>query len=566
MARRLFDTEAEVLYQLGNHPQIPTLLAHFEDNQEFYLAQEFIEGTHLSREFVKGVSWPQTRVILLMQEVLKVLSFVHGQQVIHRDIKPSNLIRRFQDNRIVLIDFGAVKNVSSSPLRDFDTGSTNLTVAIGTQGYMPNEQYAGKPRYSSDVYAVGMLGIRALTGIHPKKIEEDPITGELAWRHYAPSVDPALAAVIDRMVKYDFRDRYPTAVEALDALDNLPDSRQGIFSISGTSYPANAVTVKTKFGRSNHLTVVEHVDEDAALDVDEGGNTVIFDNTASTFSYGNGNGRGKLNGRGGEVYPLLEGQVVDIADHATPQLVGQKRHVITGLVAAVGLAAVASTILVALQSPPRPLSLLLPAVSLPEIPNQALSVLSPEAMATFQADRADQLFQQGNATAALTAYEDAIKSKPDYAPAHLGRCMTFLTLNKPDEALVACNDALAYRDYFPEAVRSKGNALEMQGKLITALDYYQEANRQMPSMAAAWLDRGRVLQALGRSAEAIQALDRAIALNRESVEAWTIRGKANWALRRYDQAIVDLDKALMLKPDHAAAVEMRRDIRRQLGR
>jgi serine/threonine protein kinase len=222
MARRLFDTEARVLYQLGNHPQVPSLLAHFEENQEFYLAQEYIEGSRLSSQIEEGKPWSETRVVLLLQEILEILAFVHGQQVIHRDIKPSNLIRRHQDGKLVLIDFGAVKQVSSSPLVDAETGATNLTVAIGTHGYMPNEQYAGKPRFSSDIYAVGMLGIRALTGVHPQKIQEDPLTSELSWHSHAVSVSSALTEVLDRMVRYDFRDRYPTATEALAALQNLP--------------------------------------------------------------------------------------------------------------------------------------------------------------------------------------------------------------------------------------------------------------------------------------------------------------------------------------------------------
>ncbi|HBY79414.1 MAG TPA: serine/threonine protein kinase, partial [Cyanobacteria bacterium UBA11148] len=74
----------------------------------------------------------------------------------HRDLKPSNLIRRYKDCEIVLIDFGAVKQISA-PLMDSpdDTkGDTNLTIAIGSPGYMPNEQLAGTPQFSSDIYAV----------------------------------------------------------------------------------------------------------------------------------------------------------------------------------------------------------------------------------------------------------------------------------------------------------------------------------------------------------------------------------------------------------------------------
>ena len=64
----------------------------------------------------------------------------------------------------------------------------------------------------------------------------------------------------------------------------------------------------------------------------------------------------------------------------------------------------------------------------------------------------------------------------------------------------------------------------------------------MPALFDGWLDRGRVLQRLGRSAESIQVIDQAIARNRNSAEAWTIRAEATWALERYEQAIVALEK------------------------
>ncbi|NES19354.1 MAG: tetratricopeptide repeat protein [Symploca sp. SIO3E6] len=256
MARRLFDTEAQVLYQLGSHDQIPRLLAHFEDNQEFYLAQELIEGNLLSKELVKGKPCSEAKVINLLQDILQVLAFVHQQDVIHRDIKPSNLIRRSQDRKMVLIDFGAVKQVSTQ-FADPDKGQTK-TISIGTQGYTPKEQLGGNPRFSSDVYAVGIIGIQALTGIHPRHFKEHPDTGEIAWRDtsegsYAPSrsqqparehpsqeLNSELAELLDRMVCYDFRDRYQTAAEALEALQNL------------SSFPKNLNNkIQTREGLSN---------------------------------------------------------------------------------------------------------------------------------------------------------------------------------------------------------------------------------------------------------------------------------------------------------------------------
>ncbi|MEA5447032.1 protein kinase [Leptolyngbya sp. CCNP1308] len=217
-ARRLFDTEAQTLYKLGAHPQIPGLLAHFEEGQEFYLAQELIEGHSLAEEL--GTPWTEAQVVAFLGDLLGILAFVHSHGVIHRDIKPSNLIRRASDRRIVLIDFGAVKQVSAqaTALRS----GLSHTISIGTQGYMPSEQVAGRPQFSSDIYAVGILGIQALTGYPPTELHPDPHSGELEWQRYSPQANPALLDVLEMMVRYDFRTRYTTAIEALAALRKLP--------------------------------------------------------------------------------------------------------------------------------------------------------------------------------------------------------------------------------------------------------------------------------------------------------------------------------------------------------
>ncbi|MBD2537505.1 serine/threonine-protein kinase [Coleofasciculus sp. FACHB-SPT36] len=222
VARRLFDREVQVLYRLGNHNQIPQLLAHFEEEQEFYLVQEFIEGHELKQELPVGKQLREDFVIVLLQDLLEVLAFVHQQDVIHRDIKPSNLIRRKQDGKLVLIDFGAVKEVGTETVSS--SGETTLTVVIGSPGYMANEQLSGKPRFSSDIYAVGMLGIQALTGLPPSQLPEDSRNSEILWRDRLPvgtRYSVPLLDVLDKMVRYDYRQRYQTAIEALQALQQL---------------------------------------------------------------------------------------------------------------------------------------------------------------------------------------------------------------------------------------------------------------------------------------------------------------------------------------------------------
>jgi urea transport system substrate-binding protein len=219
IAKTLFEREAQTLYQLGNHSsQIPRLFAHFEENGEFYLVQEFIEGHDLTKEIIPGQLKLEKVIIKLLQDILEVLAVVHQHQVIHRDIKPQNLMRRKADGKIVLIDFGAVKEIGTLLINP--QGQTSVSVAIGSPGYMPSEQAKGKPKYASDVYAVGIIAIQAVTGLMPNELEEDPDTGEIIWRNYA-QVSDNLAEVLDKMVSDHFSQRYPTASAALAALMSI---------------------------------------------------------------------------------------------------------------------------------------------------------------------------------------------------------------------------------------------------------------------------------------------------------------------------------------------------------
>ncbi|PSO48800.1 MAG: hypothetical protein BRC33_08520 [Cyanobacteria bacterium SW_9_44_58] len=215
-ARRLFDLEASVLARIGNHPQIPQLKAHFEENEQFYLVQEFIEGNLLSKELKGNSPWSQERAIAFLEDILGVLKFIHDNQVIHRDLKPENIILRNSDHKLVLIDFGSVKKITT--LGEEDREDSSFTVAIGTPAYMPLEQQGGKPSYSSDIYAIGKIVIQGLSGISPKRLAEDPDTGELLWRHFV-NIDDPFAEILSRMVKWNPRDRYQSVVEVIDDLN-----------------------------------------------------------------------------------------------------------------------------------------------------------------------------------------------------------------------------------------------------------------------------------------------------------------------------------------------------------
>jgi serine/threonine protein kinase len=217
VASRLFTSEAQTLAQLGSHDRIPRLLAYFEQAGEFYLVEEFIEGRSLELELVRGYRLSETLVMQILNDLLSILEYTHSHGVIHRDIKPDNIIRRKSDGKLVLIDFGAIKQVQNQLNQE---GATIATVAIGTLGYMPSEQAQGKPRPNSDLYALGVIAIQALTGLPPRELQEDYQTGELIWQHLVPNKS-GLVDVLAKMTRYHYKDRYESASEIRKVLASL---------------------------------------------------------------------------------------------------------------------------------------------------------------------------------------------------------------------------------------------------------------------------------------------------------------------------------------------------------
>ena len=222
IARHRFEQEAKVLEKLSQHDQIPQLLAYFEENREFYLVESYISGHSLTDELLPGRPLTENQVINLLTDVLGILRFVHQQGVIHQDIKPSNLIRRQSDGKIVLIDFGAVKDINLN-------GSQNTAnTRVGTLEYMPVEQFQCHPQFNSDIYALGMIAIQALTGLPSSELPKlhhnnGSNGGKIFWRHLA-IVSVELGDIIDQMVRSDYHQRYQSAEEVLGVLKTLGSS------------------------------------------------------------------------------------------------------------------------------------------------------------------------------------------------------------------------------------------------------------------------------------------------------------------------------------------------------
>lgn len=226
IAQDLFEREAEVLEQLGSaHPQIPDLFAFFplsvptlqpgKEDQFFYLVQEFIDGQDLEKELQTKGPFSEAEALEVLKQILNVLKFVHKNGSIHRDIKPSNIMRD-RNGRLFLLDFGAVKQVTSAV-----AAQPGRSTGIYSMGFAPPEQMSGGQVYpSTDLYALAVTVITLLTGKEAGELF-DSYNNEWNWRKYA-QVSDTLAHVLDKMLLAAPNQRFQSAQEVLEALNPQP--------------------------------------------------------------------------------------------------------------------------------------------------------------------------------------------------------------------------------------------------------------------------------------------------------------------------------------------------------
>jgi serine/threonine-protein kinase len=215
-ARKRFEREAKTLGQLGSHSQIPMLLDYFVAEGEFYLVQEYVHGATLARLIRRTGCVSEKAAKRFLREMLPPLQYIHKRQVIHRDIKPQNIIRCHEDGRLVLIDFGAVKEQIAQ------AGDSSLkmptTHFIGTMGFAPPEQFSLRPVFASDIYALGVTCLYLLTGKAPLDFDTDRKTGELKWQDNL-QLSQSFAQILSKMLKISLEERYQSAEAILEALD-----------------------------------------------------------------------------------------------------------------------------------------------------------------------------------------------------------------------------------------------------------------------------------------------------------------------------------------------------------
>jgi serine/threonine-protein kinase len=224
----LFKREAKTLYQL-NHPQVPKFLACFTQKNRLFIVQEFIDGVPysqlLKQRRQQNSPFSEAEVVQWLRQMLQVLDYLHGLNLVHRDISPDNIMYCRDRNLPVLIDFGlvsdALNTLLSGQVTAADGQEAQPATMVGKFGYSPPEQiHLGQCFPSSDLYALGVTAIVLLTGRYPRDLI-DRESLEWGWQAYA-SVSAPLEAILTRMVQQRPKDRFQSAQAVAEHLVQMP--------------------------------------------------------------------------------------------------------------------------------------------------------------------------------------------------------------------------------------------------------------------------------------------------------------------------------------------------------
>ena len=565
--RILFDTEAQNLQRLGTHDNIPKLLDDFPGQTEFYLVHEFIQGKSLAEE-IQERRFNESEGIELLKDVLNTMNFVHQQNVIHLNIHPSNLIRRQSDGQLFLLDFGSVKQISTMAIDD--QGQLTSTSQVGTLGYMPKEQQVGNPRLNSDIYALGMLVIQSLTGVHPSQLEIDAETGEVSWRTLT-MVSDAFAKILNKMIHTYFRERYQSATDVLNdiaLLENATLLPEKVATLSNQptldrstaknqKQPAQtkqqAETVSSHSASSSQVAVPGLQDEQgmAARNLTASWQKWVFSVTAGILALGGAIGGAIWLNQTQEERHLIQKADVIIEDASKKLDLRQALEAEEMCDRAIAMTSEYSKAwkcrgdaLFLLQRYPAAL-----------VAYQKASELEPT-NPKFWNNQGEVQSQLNQYERAMAAHDRALSLDGNNANAKKGRGVALIGLQKYDEALKEFQEGIALNPESPTIWEYQGLIKEITEQPKEARLAYEEAVavydrklQQDPNDLSLWIERGRILTKLRLYDEALGSYDRAIEMNDHFYLAWNAKATTFYEMQKFEAALEAYDKTVELNPN-----------------
>jgi serine/threonine protein kinase len=510
-AKKLFQREAKILASLKEAHQIPKFLAYFEENNNYYLVEEYIEGITLDKLIER--EWSSGQIIRFLWDILSILQVLHRNKIIHRDIKPSNLIQREIDSKFVLIDFGAVKQLD-------DIQPANSGTCISTQGYAPSEQAIGQPVLNSDIYALGMTAIQLLTGIHPKDLAKeagDNVIWSEKIRHHQ-----SLTEILNKMVKTDPKSRYQSVEEVLKAINQIEDEEKTIILPTSTLKNSNAYNgTQIKFKKNKLWYFVVGLIALSSLV------SIELINPLIRPLYYRITGDRLLNKHQSEAALEEFQKAIELNRNDAQAWKGR------------------GDVLLMLGRNEGALSAYEKAIP-----------LAPKNTKTIN-NKGKVLYKLGDYQQALASHEQALKIEPENnAEAWSGKGLAYIGLGDYQKALESFTKAQDIKPDEPTMWLQKGIALQYVEGKEPAQKFYQEALNVYNDLLAKkqnepviWSDRGFVLLQLNAPLDALESYEKALSVDKNFYEA--LLGKANTLnlLRKPQEALETLDKAVIIRPD-----------------
>ncbi|MDY6901246.1 MAG: tetratricopeptide repeat protein [Cyanobacteriota bacterium] len=501
VSHNVLETEVKPLDNLAQqNNRIENLKTFFEKNNNFYLVRKYIVGKSLRKEIVPGHKLTSEQVQNILKEILEILVFVHQRGIIHRNLKPANIIRRESDNQLVLIDFGAPQEAVSN--------------IVATSEYVPIEQAHRNPQFNSDIYALGIIAIEALTGLKAKEIannknKKNTDAEKIIWHPRSYKVNPKLAKIIDKMVDLNYCNRYQSAKEVLKDLETINKSetnkiyQQVKHQISekpklfaGVGSLILAVAVAWYYFASKDINYAKQLYQQGLANYKNSD----YKQAIKLFSQAI-----RINPEYSSAYNLRGDAYYRLGNYEKSQQDSS--------------AAIRSN------------------------PNDANAYY----------DRAFSLYLAGEFNGAIIDYNQAIKLNPDFANAYYGRALARYEIQENDKAIEDLNQAIAINPKLTSAYFQRGIVhREMQDKLKAIKDF-DKAIKINPKYAEAYYERGKTRYALNEKPTAKEDFSKVIELDSTYIDAYIARADIHTDLGYPKQAYEDYEKAIEMNPEDPKA-------------
>ncbi|MEH2152249.1 tetratricopeptide repeat protein [Nostoc sp.] len=541
---RLFASKAATLEKLGQkHDKIQKIIAYFEEDEEFYIVQEFISGNPFSDEIIPEEALKEDQVITFLSEILETLVVVHSYGVIHRDIKPANIIRRESDKKLVLINLGTVNEA--------------ITNTVDNLEYMPIEQVNGNLKYNSDIYALGIVAIAALRGLPANEIsnlrsQKNRLTGEIVWRNKNLKVNRKLAKIINKMVRFDYRKRYQYATEVLDdlkKLTNVDDDQQKqhqkklLLVLTGVAGCITLVVGALQFRLPKPVSDAQQALYQAGVNKYDAGNyegaiedfnQVIELDPQNALAY---------NRRGDAYYRL--------GDYEQAQ---------------------ADSSQAILLNPQDANAYFDRGFAISELGKYKEAIADYTQAIKLNSENAYAYYGRGLARAqlkdnkgAMGDFSKAIALKPQYTEAYLQRGILRRRLRLPQGAIQDFDRVIKINPSDAKAYYQRGLTQSINKQKYAAVKDYTDAININPKYIEAYLNRGDVYSDLGDNLEATEDYNAILHIDPKFIAAYIHRGIHHFSFGDYKGAIEDYTAALKLDPNNIAVYNNRGNAYLELG-